>query len=76
MYLKPDQVFYIIKKDKVSNTKKYKTKNELSYIDITDQKLINLLNDSISKYPRSYLFENDSNHKGIKDETFLNIYEI
>ena len=71
IYIKPDQAFYIINKDKVSNTKKYKTKNELSYIDITDQKLINLLNDSISKYPRSYLFENDSNHKGIKDETFL-----
>ena len=71
IYIKPDQAFYIINKDKVSNTKKYKTKNELSYIDITDQNLINLLNDSISKYPRSYLFENDSNHKGIKDETFL-----
>lgn len=71
IYIKPDQVFYIINKDKVSNTKKYKTKNELSFIDITDKKLIDLLNDSISKYPRNYLFENDSNQKGIKDETFL-----
>ena len=56
IYIKPDQCFYIINNDKVSNTKKYQTKNELSYIDITDQKLINLSNDSISKYPRSFLF--------------------
>ena len=51
IYIKLDQAFYIINKDKVSNTKKYKTKNELSFIDITDKKLIDLLNDSFSKYP-------------------------
>ena len=39
---KPDQCFYIINKDKVSNTKKYKTKNELSFIDITGKKLFDL----------------------------------
>lgn len=69
IYIKPDQCFYIINKDKVSNTKKYKMKGELRYIDINDKRLIKILNDSLIKYPRYFLFEN-TDHK-IKDETFL-----
>ena len=70
IYIKTDQVFYIINKDKASNAKEYKTKNELSYIDITYKSLVELLNYSITKYHRNYLFESNSK-TGIKDETFL-----
>lgn len=70
IFIKPDQAFFIINKDKVSNTKKYSSKGELRYIDIENKKLIKILNDSIKDFPRNYLFE--SNLKtGIKDETFL-----
>lgn len=70
IYIKNDQAFYIVNKDKVSNTKKYNSKAELNYIDITDKRLIQILNNSILKFNREYLFE--SNQKGtIKQETLL-----
>lgn len=70
IYIKNEQAFYIVNKDKVSNTKKYNSKGELNYIDITDKKLIKILNDSILKYNREYLFESNQNGP-IKQETLL-----
>lgn len=43
--------------DKVSNTKKYKNNEELKNISINDNNLINLLYDSLNKYPRKYILE-------------------
>lgn len=63
------KVFYIINKDKVSNSKKYKMNKNLSKIEIKDKDLCNLIYDSYKKYPRKYLFE--YNEKQITATTFL-----
>ncbi|MFM7981733.1 MAG: hypothetical protein ACKPKO_20685, partial [Candidatus Fonsibacter sp.] len=68
IYIKRDQAFYIINRDKVSNTKTYKTNNELSFIDITYNKLIDLLHDSINKYSRHIYLKIIQNTKGMKDD--------
>ena len=49
---------YIVNKDKVSNSKSYKNKADLSHIQIEDNILITILYDSFEKYTREYLFEN------------------
>ena len=64
-----NKAFYIINKDKVSNTRTYKDNTDLSYIDIVDDSLVKLLYDSYAKYKRTYLFE--SNNKPITDNTLL-----
>jgi hypothetical protein len=64
-----DKAFYVINKDKVSNTRTYKDNTDLSYIDIADNDLVKLLYDSYEKYKRKYLFE--STGKPITDNTLL-----
>ena len=44
---------------------------ELRYIDITEKKMMDLLNESIAKYPRKFHFQNDQNNLGMKDDTLL-----
>ena len=63
------KVNYIVNSDKVSKTKVYNMNKKLSIINIEDDKLINLINDSYNKYPRKYLFEIDE--KPISHATYL-----
>ena len=65
------RLFYKVNKDKVSNTKYYKNKPELSVIEIENKELINIILKSYEMFKRHYLFENNSGH-GIKQETLLN----
>ena len=58
---KPVSVSYIINNDKVSKTKVYSMNKKLGIINLIDPKLINLVVDSYTKYPRSYLFEINEN---------------
>lgn len=62
-------VKYIVNQDKASNYKLYNMNKNLSMIDIIDDSLANLINDSYIKYPRTYLFEIKS--KPITQSTFL-----
>jgi len=55
------KVRYIVNDDKVSKTKTYAMNKNLNYINIIDEKLVTLINDSYTKYPRTYLFENVTN---------------
>lgn len=64
------KIYYIVNKDKVTNTKTYNMNKELSKIKIEDEKLCKLINESYEKYPRKYLFE--INEKPITQPTFLN----
>lgn len=64
-----NKAFYVINKDKVSNTRTYKNNTDLTYIDITDADLTQALYDSYTKYKRVYLFE--SSKKPITDKTLL-----
>ena len=61
-----NKAFYVINKDKVSNTRTYKNNDELTYIDITDESLTQLLYDSYAKFKRDYLFESNKNQLQIK----------
>lgn len=63
------KINYIINDDKVSKTKVYNMNKKLSIINIEDDKLIKLINDSYNKYPREYLLEIDG--KPITNATFL-----
>lgn len=49
--------FYIVNTDKASNYKLYKMDKSLSKIQIINDDLAKLINDSFIKYPRRYLFE-------------------
>ena len=51
------RAYYIINKDKVSNTRSYKDKRELTLIEIEDSELVDLLYESQKKYPKTYLFQ-------------------
>ena len=61
---------YIINNDKVTNTKIYNMDKNLSTVEIEDKKLIEIIEKSIEKYPRKYLFE--LNEKAITAPTYLN----
>ena len=63
------KAYYIVNKDKVSNTKLYAMNKKLSKIELINDKLAQMLYDSFVKYPRKYLFENAS--KKISDNTVL-----
>ena len=63
------KVNYIINQDKVSKTKVYNMNKNLSIINIEDDKLVKLINESYNKYPRNYLLEIDD--KPITNTTFL-----
>lgn len=65
------KISYIVNNDKVSNTKLYKMNKNLSIIDIKDENLIKLINESYQLYPRKYLFQND-NKEPISESTYLN----
>ena len=65
------KAYYIINNDKVSKTRVYAMNKELSKIQIEDQKLADLINDSYVKYPRKYLFENKE--KAITQNTLLSL---
>lgn len=54
-------VKYIVNKDKASNYKIYNINKNLSYIDVVDDKLCKLINDSYIKYPRTFLIEGLTN---------------
>lgn len=64
------RLFYKVNKDKVSNSKYYKNKPELSVIEIENKELINIILKSYEMYKRSYLFQNNSGQQ-IKQETLL-----
>jgi hypothetical protein len=61
---------YIVNKDKASNYKEYNINKTLSKIDLDNEELIKLINDSFIKYPRTYLFENDKGEP-VSDNTLL-----
>lgn len=54
-------VHYIVNKDKVTNTRTFHEKKDLSLIPIEDQELAQMIYDSYKKYPRTYLFELEEN---------------
>lgn len=52
------RVYYIINNDKASNYKQYSIdKHIVNKIEIENKRLVDLLYDSIQKYPRKYLFD-------------------
>ena len=59
--------FYIVNNDKVSNSKQFKMDISKNIIEIDNAALIELLNYSIQKFPRKYLFENDKGGKISED---------
>jgi len=65
----PIKIFYIVNDDKVSKTKIYAMNKNLSYIQLENNNLIQLINSSYEKYPREYLFE--INNKPISQTTYL-----
>jgi len=64
------KLYYIVNKDKVTNTKTYNMNKDLSKIKIEDKKLIEIIEKSYEKFPRKYLFE--LNEKPITAQTYLN----
>ena len=66
---KPISVSYIINQDKVTKTKVYNMNKKLSIINLNNKKLVDLIIDSYTKYPRTYLFE--VNEKPITQPTLL-----
>ena len=62
-----DRGFYIVNNDKVSNSKQFKMDISKNIIEIDNAALIELLNYSIQKFPRKYLFENDKGGKISED---------
>ena len=65
------QVTYIVNDDKASNYKVYKTHPELSFIKIESQELADFIIDSLSRYPRSFLFENPGTGESLEDNAIL-----
>ena len=63
------KVNYVVNKDKVSKTKVYNMNKSLSIINIENEQLVKLINESYKKYPRNYLLEIDD--KPITNATFL-----
>lgn len=64
-----DKVYYVVGDDKVSNSKLYRQDDSLSYINIENRELVDIIYKSFEDYPRTYLFENDKKH--ISDKTLL-----
>jgi len=64
------KVQFIVNIDKATNYKMYNMNSNLSKIDIVDNDLAILINDSFVKYPRNYLFE--IKDKPISQNTLLN----
>ena len=63
------KVNYIVNQDKVSKTKIYNMNKKLNIINIENEKLSKLVNESYIKYPRNYLLEIDD--KPITHSTYL-----
>ena len=63
------KINYIVNNDKVSKTKVYNMNKNLNIINIENDNLSNLINESYNKYPRKYLLEIDD--KPITHATFL-----
>jgi hypothetical protein len=61
--------YFFVNKDKASNYKLYKMDKTLSKIQILNDDLAELINDSFLKYPRKYLFE--INKKPVSDGLLL-----
>jgi hypothetical protein len=61
---------YIVNDDKVSKTKTYTINKNLSIIEIKNNELCKLINNSLIAYPRKYLFENDEG-KAISQPTYI-----
>ena len=64
------KINYIVNRDKATNYKLYNMNKNLSSIPVEDKNLVNLINDSFEKYPRTYLFE--MNNKAVSSSTLLN----
>jgi hypothetical protein len=64
------KAYYIVNKDKATNYKLYAINKNLSKIELESSFLSKLINESLIKYPRTYLFE--INNKPISDNTYLN----
>ena len=62
--------YYIVNDDKASTYKTYAKDKSLSKIEIIDDSLAKLMNDSFKQYPRKHLFEN-SNGKPVIQNTLL-----
>ena len=63
------KVRFIVNNDKVSKTKTYAIDKNLNFINVIDEKLVKIINDSYTKYPRTYLFEH--NDKALTSQMFL-----
>lgn len=61
--------YFIVNKDKASNYKLYNMDKTLNKIEIENQTLCNLINDSFKTYPRTFLFE--LKNKAISTATIL-----
>jgi len=68
---KKKEVTYIVNDDKASNYKVYKTHPELSFIKIELQELADFIIDSLSRYPRKFLFENLQTGESLEDNAIL-----
>ena len=62
-------VTYIVNKDKASNYKLYNINKNLAKIELEDEPLEKLINESYIQYPREWLFE--KNDKEISQNTLL-----
>ena len=67
-----DRVFFIVNKDKVSNTKTYKNNDDLSQIEIKNNFLVEVIYKSYKTYPRKYLFQSKTGGQ-IKEVTLLSL---
>lgn len=65
------RVYFIINKDKVSNSRKVKEDVNASLIEVENKTLIDIIYYSYEKYKRTYLFENFEKHTKISDSTLL-----
>ena len=68
---KKKEVTYIVNDDKASNYKVYKKNPELSFIKIESQELADFIIDSLSRYPRKFLFENSQTEESLNDNALL-----
>ena len=65
------KVSYIVNKDKASNYKLYNMNKNLSKINLDNEALQILINESFNQYPREYIFENNEG-KPVSQGTILN----
>ena len=64
-------ITFIVNQDKATDYKVYKKNPSLSLIKVESQELVDFIIDSLTRYPRKYLFENPSTKKSLDDNALL-----